>query len=398
MSNKNTVHMTGGTGIGSYNEFSMSLESNVNEFFWPKLSHAIATACSKQQQKQPIIVPGIRDAVCFAMADFGCACAWNTINSMHFMAKCVADHLGNPNSPANLKVEQQLHFQAFFNDLASNDFNTLFTLLSSSQGPATQAAGDGFHFMACGLPGSFYSCLFPSGSLHFGLCTLALHNLSQVPDAVQDPNSSAFNENGVWILEGCKTETTMAYKHQFHKDFTCFLRHRSQELVAGGLLFCVMIAASSAGATSTHPKVDHNHLYTNLQVAWKQLISEGLLEQNSLDAFNLPLFFPTIDQVEEVVCDDVELQAGLEVIEVQYVEIERAPAHVWMESAAADGQTWGRTCETMARNFVGSLIQAHLGLEKFELLMGRLRHVAGADGELYRSSTMRLIVLSLVRR
>ncbi|MCO5564760.1 hypothetical protein L7F22_018428 [Adiantum nelumboides] len=336
-------------------------------------------ACSKQQ---PIIVPGIRDAVCFAMADFGCACAWSTINSMHFMAKCVAGHqLGNPNSPSNLKVEQQLHFQAFFNDLASNDFNTLFTLLSSSQGPATQAAG--FHFMACGLPGSFYSRLFPSGSLHFGLCTLALHNLSQVPEAVQDPNSPAFNENGVWILQGCKTETTMAYKHQFHKDFTCFLQHRSQELVAGGLLFCVMIAASSADATSTLPKGDRNHLYTNLQVAWRQLISEGLLEQNSLDAFNLPIFLPTIDQVEEVVCGDVELRTELEVMEVQYVEIERAPAHVWMESAAADAQTWGRTCETMLRNFVGSL-----GSEKFELLMGRLRHVAAADDELYRSSTM----------
>ncbi|MCO5577398.1 hypothetical protein L7F22_031230 [Adiantum nelumboides] len=232
------------------------------------------------------------------MADFGCACAQNTINSMHFMAKYVADHLGDAN--------QQLHFQAFFSDLAFNDFNTLFTLLSSTEGSAIQAAGS--HFMACGLPGSFYSRLFPSGFLHFGLSTLAICVGVKVPEAVQDPNSPAFNENGIWILEGCKAETTMAYKHQFHKDFTCFLRHRSQELVAGGLVFCVIIAgaASSAGAaTSTLTNQDHNHLYANVQVAWRQLIAEGLLEQTSLDAFNLPHFFPTIDQVEEVVCGDV---------------------------------------------------------------------------------------------
>ncbi|KAI5060354.1 hypothetical protein GOP47_0024774 [Adiantum capillus-veneris] len=359
----NMLHMRGGTGSGSYNEFSKSLQSTVNGFFWPKLALAIANTCKKFQ---PFADDG---TACFAIADFGCSCALNTINSMNFIAQSVAKQasmlaLGQAPKLDSPAKQRQFHVQAFFNDLPSNDFNTLFALLSYSHGSATKAE---FHFMPCGLPGSFYSSLFPGRYLHIGLCTLALHNLSQVPDAVQDPRSSAWNENGTWILEGCKPETAAAYKRQFAKDFTCFLRHRSQELVPGGLLFCVMIASSIDGTSTSLPKRDHHQLQTNLQIAWRQLVSEGLLEQESLDTFNMPLFTPTMDEVKEV-------------------------------TAAADAQTWGRTCEMMVRNFVGSLIQPHLGLAKFELLMERFRHLAAADDEVYRSSLMRLIVLALSRR
>ncbi|MCO5615000.1 hypothetical protein L7F22_069287 [Adiantum nelumboides] len=407
--------MQGGTGPGSFHDYSNSLQRNVNEFFWPKLSRAIATSCSefKQQQRQlendelDHDVDAAAGAACsFAMADFGCSCAWSTVNTMRFAARCVVDHHQASCAKQLLQRRPQLHIQAFFNDVPGNDFNTLFALLSDScvvDEATTDAGQQQPHFMACGVPGSFYSRLFPPAYLHVGLCTLALHNLSQVPAAVKDPASLAWNENGTWILQGCKPETAMAYKEQFQKDFTCFLRHRSQELVPGGLLFCVIIASTidhDANSTTTlQARLDHNHLHTNLQAAWRQLVSEGLLEQESLDAFNFPLFMPTIDEVKEVVCDDALVSAELEVVEMEYAEVERAPLHVWMEHAASDAQTWGITCETMARNFVGSLIQSHLGLPKFELLMERLRHVAAADGELlYRTNMMHVIVLALSRR
>lgn len=381
------LHMKGGTGKGSYYEFSKSLESNLNEFYRPKLSQAIANVCCR---RKPSVWKSTDDAVgaanCFAIADFGCSCAWNTVNTMHFIVRCVVDQasvLISPPVPAN-----PLHILAFFNDLPSSDFNTLFTLLSSSQ-LAPQA---GLNFIPCGLPGSFYSRLFPPRYLHIGLCTLALHNLSMVPKAVQDRNCPAWNENGIWILEGCKTETAKEYKKQFQKDFTCFLQHRSQELVSGGLLFCVMIASPCKTLHRRHP----NKLYENLQMAWRQLVFEGLLEKASLDAFNLPIFLPTVDEVKEVV-SCTQLGVEFEVVEVEYVEVERAPMHVWKEYAAADSKTWGNTCETMVRNFVGSLIQPHLGPAKFELLMERFKELAAADDKVYHTSQIGIIVLVLSR-
>ncbi|MCO5562212.1 hypothetical protein L7F22_015838 [Adiantum nelumboides] len=130
----------------------------------------------------------------------------------------------------------------------------------------------------------------------------------------------------------------------------------------------------------------------------KDMLKLDLPEKIFLDAFDLPHFLPTINQVEEVLCGNIELWVELEVMELQYVEIERALMHVWMENATTDTQTWGSTCKTMVRSFVGNLIQAHLGSKKFELLMGCLRHVVGANDELYCSSSMCLIVMALVHR
>lgn len=92
----------------------------------------------------------------------------------------------------------------------------------------------------------------------------------QVPEAVQDRNSPAWNEGGIWVLQGCKPETVQEYKKQFQKDFGQFLQYRSEELVSGGLLFCVMIA-SKERPPYTRMQMG---LYTNLQIAWKELVSE----------------------------------------------------------------------------------------------------------------------------
>ncbi|MCO5611533.1 hypothetical protein L7F22_065786 [Adiantum nelumboides] len=122
----------------------------------------------------------------------------------------------------------------------------------------------------------------------------------------------------------------MAYKEQFQKrrisPASC---HRSQELVPGGLLFCVIIASTidhAATSTNLQARLDHNHLH--MQAAWRQLVSKGLLEQESLDAFNLPLFMPTIDEVKEVVCGDTLISAEFEVVEMEHAEVERDPLHV----------------------------------------------------------------------
>ncbi|KAH6558370.1 hypothetical protein KP509_1Z067600 [Ceratopteris richardii] len=210
-----------------------------------------------------------------------------------------------------------------------------------------------------------------------------------VPEAVEDQNSPAWNENGLWNFDGCKSETALEYKRQFERDFSTFMAYRSQELLSGGLLFCVMIA-SNRGVEGMHS----NNLYENLQKAWRELISEGLLSQESLDTFNLPLFLPTLEEVKEM----VEEQKEFEVLLVEYVAVERAPANAWKKFAAADGQMWGNTIQTMTRNFMGGLLEPHLGVPKFEMLMQRVKELAAADDERFRSSLMGTIVLALIRK
>lgn len=63
-----------------------------------------------------------------------------------------------------------IEFQVFFNDHSDNDFNTLFKSLPQSRS-----------YYAAGVPGSFYSSLFPKSSLHFVHSSYTLHWLSKVP-------------------------------------------------------------------------------------------------------------------------------------------------------------------------------------------------------------------------
>nr|POE67091.1 isoform 2 of probable s-adenosylmethionine-dependent methyltransferase at5g38100 [Quercus suber] len=77
-------------------------------------------------------------------------------------------------------------FQVFFNDHASNDFNTLFASLPPER-PS----------FATGVPGSFHGRLFPDFSLDFVHSSFGLQWLSKVPEELLNKNSAAWNKGRV---------------------------------------------------------------------------------------------------------------------------------------------------------------------------------------------------------
>ncbi|KAJ1425327.1 SAM dependent carboxyl methyltransferase [Sesbania bispinosa] len=121
-------------------------------------------------------------------------------------------------------------FHVFFNDLPSNDFNTLFTNLPSQQHR---------QYFAAGVPGSFYDRLFPECSIHLAYTNYALHFLSKSPEEMQDVESRAWNEGRIHYTSGSK-EVVEAYGVQFGKDVGRFLDARAAEIVPGGILVIVM--------------------------------------------------------------------------------------------------------------------------------------------------------------
>lgn len=114
----------------------------------------------------------------FVVVDLGCSCGSNTINVMDVMVKHIMkryEALGcNPPE-----------FSAFFTDLPSNDFNTLFQLLPpmANYGDSMEeclAANNHRSYFAAGVPGSFYRRLFPARSVDVFHSAFSLHWLSQV--------------------------------------------------------------------------------------------------------------------------------------------------------------------------------------------------------------------------
>lgn len=105
----------------------------------------------------------------FVLADLGCSSGSNTINMVEVMIK----HMSERYKAAG--YEPPPEFSAFFCDLPSNDFNTLFQLL-----PPPYADCGGRCYFAAGVPGSFHRRLFPAKYVDFFYSAFSLHWLSQV--------------------------------------------------------------------------------------------------------------------------------------------------------------------------------------------------------------------------
>lgn len=121
-----------------------------------------------------------------------------------------------------------LEFQVFFNDVASKDFNTLFTTLPPSK-----------KYFAAGVPGTFYNTLLPKSTVHLTYSSYALHWLSKVPEEVVDSKSPAWNKGSIHC-SGVAEAVGGAYLAQFRNDIDTFLNARAQEIVDGGLLLIIM--------------------------------------------------------------------------------------------------------------------------------------------------------------
>ena len=113
---------------------------------------------------------------CLVIADLGCSAGPNTL----LVISEIVDIIVNACEKLNLSPPS---LQAFLNDLPGNDFNTVF---KSWPGFYKKLMEDdekrrkfGECFMA-GVPGSFYSRLFPDNSLHFVHSSYALMWITEV--------------------------------------------------------------------------------------------------------------------------------------------------------------------------------------------------------------------------
>ncbi|CAB4308252.1 unnamed protein product [Prunus armeniaca] len=284
----------------------------------------------------------------FVVVDLGCSSGSNTI----YIIDVIIKHMAKRYEALGYHPPQ---FAAFFSDLPSNDFNTLFQFLSpmanhSGSMEETVAADSHRSYFAAGVPGSFYRRLFPSRSIDVFHSAFSLHWLSQVPESVLDMKSAAYNKGRVFI-HGANESTANAYKQQFQTDLASFLRSRAKELKKGGSMFLVCL-----GRTSVDP-TDQSGLGlllgTYIQGAWDDLVQEGLINSEKRDSFNIPVYASSLQDFREVVEADGSFTINkLEIFKGGSPIVVNQP-----DDAAEVGRALANTC----RSATGVLIDAHIG-------------------------------------
>ncbi|KAJ4821912.1 hypothetical protein Tsubulata_017059 [Turnera subulata] len=209
----------------------------------------------------------------FRIADFGCSVGPNTFLAMHGIIEALV-----------LKYDPPLEFQVFFNDHINNDFNTLFKNIPSRR----------HQIFSAGVPGDFHTRVFPKASLHIGYSSNALHWLSKNPHELVNPNSPAWNKDSIYC-SGHSQEVVKAYSAQFQRDMEQFLNARGREIVGGGLLIFTLLGVPDGGLFSQNYS---GLFFDTLGSCLVDMLQEELINQDKVEAFNIPIYCPPIKELE----------------------------------------------------------------------------------------------------
>ncbi|CAM8942839.1 unnamed protein product [Rhodiola kirilowii] len=256
--------MNGGDGSYSY-----AKNSEFQGMGFDIAKTLIETSISKNLDVKNIIVTTTATSDTFYLADLGCSTGPNTFAAMQSLITSISQKHKSQNSKTSLE------FQVFFNDLPTNDFNTLISTLPSPRS-----------YFAAAVPGSFYGRLFPSSSLQFVYASHAIHWLSKIPDECLDRNSKAWNKGRVHYAGGCEA-VVEAHAAQFGRDMDKFLKARGEEIVSGGMLVLISIGCPD---DRPHICLANSLLFELLGSVLLDMAKRGLVDEDKVDSFNLPVY------------------------------------------------------------------------------------------------------------
>ncbi|KAL2337643.1 hypothetical protein Fmac_012089 [Flemingia macrophylla] len=218
------------------------------------------------------------------VADLGCSTGPNAL----IFVSNILNIMGDVGLSLN-----RVSLQIYLNDLFENDFNTIFKLISDFYHTTRQERGG--NFGTCFIhatPGNFYGRLFPDNYIHFFHSSYSLHWLSQAPKTWSNI-AEPLNKGNILLTSASPPWAYEAYLKQFEKDFKLFLKSRSEELISGGIMVLTFIGT------------DKNNKFNNpaevIGMVLNNMVQEGLVKEEKLDFFNLPVYGPTAEEVRKMI-------------------------------------------------------------------------------------------------
>eukprot|EP00253_Pinus_taeda_P012539 PITA_12539 len=347
------LHMNGGAGELSYAQNSTLLQRRGLEIVKPIL-------------EETILSMKMMECKTFCIADLGSSSGPNAL----FAVENIIMTLKAKYLSAGITVPQ---CQVFFNDLPASDFNSLFRILPSLSVNIDHPNEEGVagrSYFAAGVPGSFYGRLFPDKTLHFIHSSFSLHWLSRVPAEILEKNSEAWNKGRIFCV-GSRA-VGEAYCRQYQRDLNAFLRARAEELVHGGRMFLMLTGRTSRDPTEqgfTFPaELFERSLY--------DLVSQGLIEEEKVDSFNLPMYAPCPEEVS----GEVTREGSFEIRRLELIrrsERFSQQMEAITGSSASQKDAYGRKLAKQLRAVTESLIKYHFGEEIVDALFDRLGERVG---------------------
>ncbi|XP_065867736.1 probable caffeine synthase MTL2 [Euphorbia lathyris] len=341
------VYMNGGDGEISYHQNSTHQKRAILKGK-TILEESITQVCEKSS------------AECLKVVDMGCSSGPNTLLPMWEMIESI------DSTCARLKKTPPI-LQLFLNDLPGTDFNSIFTSLVPSfhEKLEKKKSRKSDTCLIAAMPGSFYGRLFPNNSIHFAHTSSALHWRSQVPEGLVNENGIALNKGNICAATTSPEIVHELYLDQFRKDFTIFLKSRSQELIStGGMLLSFHVQ---------HAKYPHCNMaiWELFAATFQDMVNEGIITQFMLDSYNIPLYAPPLEEVKKV----IEKEGSFSIKGEEEFELDWG---IIFEEGNKDKIDKGKHIANNARATAESMLASHFGDVILDDVFNRLSIKAAA--------------------
>ncbi|XP_074590717.1 anthranilate O-methyltransferase 1-like [Curcuma longa] len=274
------LHMVGGAGETSYATNSRLQEKAI---YQTKL--VLATTIEEMYKE---LLPEH-----MVVVDLGCSSGSNTFIVISQVLNIIVElrHM--------MKMKKPLEVQFFLNDLPGNDFNYVFQSLDKLKKKVEEEIKRELlvPYYVVGVAGSFYGRLFPCASVHFFHSSYCLMWLSQVPEELENEQGALLNKENIYWTETSSPQVEKAYREQYKKDFSTFLRSRHTELSIGGGMMLTFLGRRKR--TPGHG--DLCHVWRLLAEALNSMVLEEIIPEEKVNAFNLPSYGPSLEEVKSII-------------------------------------------------------------------------------------------------
>lgn len=234
MSNEATLPHGVMEGKGAYNKHSRIPASGA-ALAAPFLEKAVRNV-TLDDETQPVIV-----------ADYGSSQGKNSLAPMGIAIR---------NLRSRLRANRAIF--VFHIDQPSNDFNTLFEVLSSDP---DRYARDDLNVFPCAIGKSFYEQVLPADSVHLGWSSYAAVWLRRIPGLIPGHFFPAFSTGAV----------RAAFERQAAEDWEMFLSLRATEMRPGARLVVVLPALPDGGQLGFAKVLDHAN------TVLREMVDEGAI-------------------------------------------------------------------------------------------------------------------------
>ncbi|KAJ4764843.1 S-adenosyl-L-methionine-dependent methyltransferase superfamily protein [Rhynchospora pubera] len=172
------------------------------------------------------------------------------------------------------------------------------------------------------------------------------------------------NRGNIYIGKTSSPLVVKLHQDQFQRDFSVFLKSRFEELVPGGQIVLTFLGRNKVDIYNG----EMSSIWGLVSESINSMVLEGLVEEGTLDSFNLPHYAPSMEEAKAVINE----QGLFQIINMQMFESNLDPYDDSDDEFVFDNIQSGVNFAATIRSVLEPTIASHFGAGIVDELFSRL--------------------------